>query len=146
VEEHLVSAEREVGSLRCCLEEIMQRRGVSVFDLAALPLIVRFAMPPTMTAATTPGRHEVSTEDALNYFDVPSNAAREFAFVAHHAIHHNASILAIVKHNEAEVAPGLLTGLMELAPDFGKAPATVLFEKAVQHESVKGVSSNSPLK
>jgi hypothetical protein len=140
VEEHLVSAEREVASLRSCLDELAQRRGVSARDLAALPLVVRFAMAPAAVAATGHG-HDGQAEKhlaegvAVSHLDVPSNAAREMVFAAHHAIHHQASILAIVKRNEAQVAPGLLAALLDLAPDFGKAPSTMAFQKALKQEA-----------
>lgn len=147
VEEHLVSAEREVASLRSCLDELTQRRGVSARALAALPLVVRFALAPAAPATTGHGGQEAEhlAEGGANYLDVPSNAAREVVFAAHHAVHHNATILAIVKRNEAEVAPGLLAALLDLAPDFGKAPSTVAFQKALEQEAAVEATANAPL-
>lgn len=57
-------------------------------------------------------------------FPLPSTAARELGFAAHHAIHHLA-LVRIIALNTAQLSAS------DLPPDFGRAPSTVIFE---QHE------------
>lgn len=122
VEEHLVAAEREVASLRSCLEELNHRTSRGPYFDLSLPLVARFAFAPA------PGQAE------SGHLDLPTHAAREIVFAAHHALHHNASILTLIKLNEG-VAPGLLPALMDLAPDFGTAPSTTVFQRAQEMDT-----------
>jgi hypothetical protein len=62
------------------------------------------------------------------YFVIPSSLARELTFVAHHAIHHNSSILLIIRNNPS-VFEDLDAQLLETVPDFGVAPSTVVFKR-----------------
>ena len=117
VERFIVSAEQE-------LEHINDKL-VNLGDLT-LPVTAQFMM-----AASPPG---IPPPPALS---LASTLARELAFVAHHSIHHNAMILAIVKNQDLYLnqRSGLLEHLLELAPDFGSAPSTTAYR---QEQTQKG--------
>lgn len=60
--------------------------------------------------------------DDEHEFPLPSTAARELGFAAHHAIHHLALVRIIALHT-------LKLPESDLPSDFGKAPSTVNFER-----------------
>mmetsp|Transcript_45717 Transcript_45717/g.92288 ORF Transcript_45717/g.92288 Transcript_45717/m.92288 type:complete len:201 (+) Transcript_45717:19-621(+) len=73
------------------------------------------------------GTEPASTSPSAT-LNMTSSLERELAFVAHHAIHHNASILMIIRNNPL-LFEDLSSRLLETAPDFGMAPSTVAFQK-----------------
>jgi hypothetical protein len=61
--------------------------------------------------------------DSSEEFRLPSTVARELGFGVHHAIHHLATVRAIVL-GERWLGPD------QLEPDFGRAPSTVRHDRA----------------
>lgn len=129
VERHVALAERELEALARALG--------SVVDLDQ-PVICRFMFAPL---PPPPGAGAAAAEEggsaagggpapaaAPKHLDLPSSVGRELAFAAHHAIHHNASILGILR-SSAPLAEDVLPRLAELAPDFGTAPSTAAFQR-----------------
>ena len=59
-----------------------------------------------------------------SYFENNSTLGRELAFVAHHGIHHHATISSIILNNPESFPRELCSGLTSRIPGFGIAPST----------------------
>jgi hypothetical protein len=115
VEQCVASAASEIEALAQALGHIT--------DLGR-PVLCRFMFAPS-AVATGAGAGGVAAP--VTQLDLASTVGRELGFVAHHAIHHNASILGILRSNP-DLYLDVLPDLLRAAPDFGTAPSTVVFQ------------------